>query len=221
MTVGERGTNPSQRTKKGRKSNNAQQDTGPRLEAASRRTSVAPSEAQQDGEVQQMPPPASRANPHRTPQLSAARASASRLGAFDLRPTQQAPPPTNQSESLFVEDEGWEPVHDPDDDEDDARLEWDHSADPVSGLQLDWHEKLTFVEPICHAYEPSRRTKTTRRSRRPATTESQPRISVPRAYTASLRCRQPRPLPRLISLYITRQSILLYLLKCWSNISPS
>lgn len=134
MTVGERGTNPTQRTKKGRKSNNAQQSTGPRLEAASRRTSVAPSEAQaqpQERDAQQMPPPA-RAHPHPTPQPSTARASASRIGAFDLRPTQQAPPPTNQSESLFVEDEGWEPVHDPDDDEDDARLEWDHSADPVS-----------------------------------------------------------------------------------------
>lgn len=135
MTVGERGTNPSQRTKKGRKANNAQQNTGPRLEAVSRRTSVAPSEAQgrqSEPEAQQMPPPGSRANPHPTPQLSSARASASRIGAFDLRPTQQVPPPTNQSESLFVDDEGWEPVHDPEDDEDNARLEWDHSADPVS-----------------------------------------------------------------------------------------
>jgi len=139
MTVGERGTNTGQRTKKGRKSGNAQQSTGPRLEAASRRTSVAPNDAQtqtrEQQKTQQMPPPVSRANavPQPTPQPSA-RASASRIGAFDLRPTQQAPPATNQSESLFVEDEGWEPVHDPDDEEDDARLEWDHSADPVSGL---------------------------------------------------------------------------------------
>lgn len=142
MTVGERGTNTGQRTKKGRKSGNAQQSTGPRLEAASRRTSVAPNDAQtqtrEQQKTQQMPPPVSRANavPQPTPQPSA-RASASRIGAFDLRPTQQAPPATNQSESLFVEDEGWEPVHDPDDEEDDARLEWDHSADPnPSGFRM-------------------------------------------------------------------------------------
>ena len=133
MTVGERGTNPAQKTKKGRK-NAASHNTGPRLEAASRRTSVAPSEAHPQGaEPQgQMPPPASRPNPNPTP--SATRASASRIGAFDLRPTQQPPPATNNSESLFVEDEGWEPVRDEDDDEDNARLEWDHSADPVSAL---------------------------------------------------------------------------------------
>ncbi|KFH43932.1 DNA repair protein-like protein [Hapsidospora chrysogenum ATCC 11550] len=129
MTVGERSSNPSQKTKKGRKGA-APQHSGPRLEAASRRTSVAPSETRPPAAEHQaqMPPPASRPHPNPTP--SAARASASRIGAFDLRPTQNPPPPTNASESLFVEDEGWEPVRDEDDDEDNARLEWDHSADP-------------------------------------------------------------------------------------------
>lgn len=137
MTVGERGSNPSQKTKKGRKGA-APQHSGPRLEAASRRTSVAPSETRPHAAEHQaqMPPPASRPHPNPTP--SAARASASRIGAFDLRPTQNPPPATNASESLFVEDEGWEPVRDEDDDGDNARLEWDHSADPVS-VPCGWH----------------------------------------------------------------------------------
>lgn len=81
-----------------------------------------------------MPPPASsRQPPNPTPRLSAAKASASRIGAFDFRASQRPPPPTLRSESLFVEDEAWEPVRDEDEDGDeDARLEWDHSADPVS-----------------------------------------------------------------------------------------
>ncbi|KAL6850681.1 hypothetical protein ACO1O0_007805 [Amphichorda felina] len=147
MTVGERGTNPAQKTKKGRK-NAASHNTGPRLEAASRRTSVAPSEAHPQGaEPQgQMPPPASR--PHLNPTPSATRASASRIGAFDLRPTQQPPPATNNSESLFVEDEGWEPVRDEDDDEDNARLEWDHSADPnPSALHMSRMENRQTTGP--------------------------------------------------------------------------
>ncbi|CAM1510173.1 Fc.00g005080.m01.CDS01 [Cosmosporella sp. VM-42] len=124
MTVGERGSSTGQRTKKGRK--NAVQHNGPRLEATSRRTSLAPSEAPPP--LPPPPPPSRPQNP--TPQLSAARASVSRIGAFDLRPSQR-PPPTMRSESLFVEDEGWEPVRDEDEDaEQDARLEWDHSADP-------------------------------------------------------------------------------------------
>lgn len=135
MTVGERGSNPSQKTKKGRKS--TVQNVGPRLEAVSRRTSVAPSETPQ-------PPPAPQATvprppqPNPTPHLSAARASASRMGAFDLRPSQKpsqrAPPATMRSESLFVEDDGWEPVQDDEDEDENARLEWDQSADPVSAL---------------------------------------------------------------------------------------
>ncbi|KAL2682666.1 hypothetical protein Neosp_007119 [[Neocosmospora] mangrovei] len=128
MTVGERGSNPTQRTKKGRK--NAAQNAGPRLEATSRRTSVAPSESQPPRP--QVPPPASRPQ-QLTPQMSVARASASRIGAFDLRPSQKPPPPaTMRSESLFVEDEGWEPINYDEDaeEEDNARLGWDHSADP-------------------------------------------------------------------------------------------
>lgn len=131
MTIGERGSNPAQRTKKGRK--NAAQHTGPRLEATSRRTSVAPSEA---GPPQPQPPPPPRVTPIPTPQMSAARASVSRIGAFDLRPSQRPPPPpTMRSESLFVDDAGWEPVRDEDDEaEEDARLGWDHSIDAVSGV---------------------------------------------------------------------------------------
>lgn len=128
MTVGERGSNPGQKTKKGRKN----QTNGPRLEATSRRTSVAPSETRQAPRAQEPVP--SRPHQAPTPQLSAARASASRIGAFDLRPSQRPPlAATMRSESLFVDDEGWEPVRDEDEDaEEDARLEWDHSADPVS-----------------------------------------------------------------------------------------
>ncbi|KAK8922327.1 DNA repair protein rad9 [Metarhizium anisopliae] len=66
----------------------------------------------------------------------ACEASASRIGAFDLRPSQKPPPPTIRSESLFVDDDGWEPVRDEEEDvEQDARLEWDHSADPLSRIE--------------------------------------------------------------------------------------
>jgi cell cycle checkpoint control protein RAD9A len=133
MTVGERGSNPTQKTKKGRK--NAQGNAGPRLEAASRRTSVAPSEAPQkepEPQAKAAPQAAASKPPNPTPSFSSARASASRIGAFDLRPTQQPVPPTTlRSDSLFVDDDGWQPVEDDDDDgEDNARLEWDHSAAP-------------------------------------------------------------------------------------------
>lgn len=133
MTVGERGTNPAQKTKKGRKT--AGHGNEPGLEAVSRRTSVAPSEQPQPSQVnQQSVPPAARPTvPQPTPHLSAARASASRLSAFDLRPSQRPPPPTLRSTSMFVEDDGWEPMQDEDEEaEEDARLEWDHNADPVS-----------------------------------------------------------------------------------------
>ncbi|RBR13983.1 uncharacterized protein FIESC28_07949 [Fusarium coffeatum] len=128
MTVGERGTNPAQKTKKGRK--NAPQSTGPRLEATTRRPSMPPSEPQQP---LLPPPPPSFPPPNSTPQMSAARASASRVGIFDLRPSQKpAPPATNQSESLFVEDEGWEPINYDDEElmDDNAKLGWDHSINP-------------------------------------------------------------------------------------------
>ncbi|KAG5973023.1 hypothetical protein E4U58_005870 [Claviceps cyperi] len=132
MTVGERGKNPTQRIKKGRQSTGTM--TGPRLEAVSRRTSVAPSETANHRRVQQpsqsAAPPAKSGIPNATSHMSAARASASRMGAFDLRPSQRPPPRTIRSESLFVDDNGWEPVRDEDEDaEAEARLEWDHSAD--------------------------------------------------------------------------------------------
>ncbi|KAF5020363.1 hypothetical protein F66182_7612 [Fusarium sp. NRRL 66182] len=132
MTVGERGSNTGQRTKKSRK--NAPQNAGPRLEATSRRTSMAPSESQQAPPPQAPPPPPPPSIPQRipTPQMSAARASASRVGVFDLRPSQKPPPATARSESLFVEDEGWEPVNYDDEElmEDNSKLGWDHSIDP-------------------------------------------------------------------------------------------
>lgn len=144
MTVGERGGNPAQRTKKVRKGaankgHNSISKAMPHLEETSRRTSATPSQTTADVQRQQVaspsmqPPSSSRQPPNPTPRLSAARASASRIGAFDFRPSQRPPPPTLRSESLFVEDEAWEPVRDDDEDADeDARLEWDHSADPVS-----------------------------------------------------------------------------------------
>lgn len=142
MTVGDRGANPAQKTKKGRKSA-PPKTAGPRLEAISRRTSVAPSEPPQppQNQPEPAPQPAPTASLSARPQLSTARASASRSGVFDLRPTQQQPPPqaTMMSESLFVDDDGgWEPMRDEDEDEeeDNARLGWDHSAEPVSLITL-------------------------------------------------------------------------------------
>ncbi|KLP18479.1 rad9 protein [Fusarium fujikuroi] len=146
MTVGERGTNTGQRTKKGRK--NATQNTGPRLEATSRRTSIAPPESQPAPAP--APPPPSLPQPNPTPQMSAARASASRVGAFDLRPSQRpAPPATNRSESLFVEDEGWEPINYEDEElaEDNAKLGWDHSIDP-NASDIDTSRFLENLAPV-------------------------------------------------------------------------
>lgn len=163
MTVGERGSNPTQRTKKGKK--NAAQDTGPRLEAASRRESVAPMAApsetaqapaarQSTAQKAQQPSPGMRPPvTNNAPQIGAPRASASKIGAFDLRPSQHAtqrpPPPTMGSPSLFVDDEGWEPVADEDEDlEEDARLGWDHSAETVSGIDSSLYSAtLTIQNP--------------------------------------------------------------------------
>ncbi|RDA86260.1 hypothetical protein CP532_5093, partial [Ophiocordyceps camponoti-leonardi (nom. inval.)] len=170
MTVGERGSNPDQKTKKGRK--NAARHGAARLEATSRRTSVDPSEmtGQKHSQVLRPGPPiASMMQPPKpVPNIAPAKASASRIGAFDLRPSQKPPPPpTLQSESLFVEDEGWEPVRDEDEDGDeDARLEWDHSAEPnltavgmdrgindLSGGQVPF--QAAEAEPTC--LEPTQR----------------------------------------------------------------
>lgn len=131
MTVGERGSNPAQKTRKGRKS--APANNAPRLEAASRKTSVAPSEAPvQHPEATEPTQASARIPPPSTSRPAGTiRASVSRMSAFDLRPSQKPPPPTLRSESLFVDDEGWEPVRDEDEDaEENAQLGWDHSADP-------------------------------------------------------------------------------------------
>ncbi|KAI0597582.1 Rad9-domain-containing protein [Biscogniauxia sp. FL1348] len=110
MTVGERGA-PGQKTKKARASSKASQ---PQLEAAaSRATSRGP-----------MPPP----QPPRQEPMPSLRPSIT-------RPSQRPPPATLESESLFVpqdNDEQWEPVNvgDEEDEEDNARLEWDASGDP-------------------------------------------------------------------------------------------
>ncbi|OAA78863.1 DNA repair protein Rad9 [Akanthomyces lecanii RCEF 1005] len=131
MTVGERGSNPAQKTKKGRKS--APANNAPRLEAASRKTSVAPSEAPvQHPEATEPTQASARIPPPSTSRpVGTIRASVSRMSAFDLRPSQKPPPPTLRSQSLFVDDEGWEPVRDEDEDaEENAQLGWDHSADP-------------------------------------------------------------------------------------------
>ncbi|EWZ35713.1 hypothetical protein BFJ63_vAg6346 [Fusarium oxysporum f. sp. narcissi] len=146
MTIGERGANTGQRTKKGRK--NATQNTGPRLEATSRRPSMAPPESQPAPAPAPPPPSLPQHNP--TPQMSAARASASRVGAFDLRPSQRpAPPATNRSESLFVEDEGWEPINYEDEElaEDNAKLGWDHSIDP-NASDMDTSRFLENLAPV-------------------------------------------------------------------------
>ncbi|GKU04405.1 dna repair protein rad9 [Fusarium langsethiae] len=155
MTVGERGTNTGQRTKKGRK--NAPQTTGPRLEATTRGPSMPPSESQQPQPPAPPPPSMPQHNP--TPQMSAARASASRVGVFDLRPSQKpAPPATNQSESLFVEDEGWEPINYDDEElmDDNAKLGWDHSINPnASAMDMSrFSENPAPADPGAEAEQP-------------------------------------------------------------------
>ncbi|RYP10433.1 hypothetical protein DL764_000616 [Monosporascus ibericus] len=115
MTVGERGA-PGQKTKMGRANAKVPRQ---QLEAgASRATSHAPTPARQP--LQQ---PAAQSNP-----MPSLRPSIS-------RPSQRPPPATLQDESLFVPQENedqWEPVHlgEDEDEEDNARLEWDASGIP-------------------------------------------------------------------------------------------
>lgn len=141
MTVGERSANPAQKTKRTRGANGPKAAPRQQLEAASRRQSAAPSEAPSLREQSQQAPPGpeeiarpSAMPPPPQPMLSAR--NTIHASAFDLRPSQRAPPPaTMRSEGLFVDDDNfqWEPVRDDDeDDEDNARLEWDHSAQKVS-----------------------------------------------------------------------------------------
>lgn len=134
MTFGERGTNPAQITKKGNKASNVDKAM-PRLEATSRRANETSAELyppqESPGKHRYPPRMSHQLLPNPTPQRSAARASASRLSAFDLRPSQIPPRPTLRSQSLFVDDDGWVPPEDEADDEEDARLEWDYSVNYV------------------------------------------------------------------------------------------
>ncbi|KAG6004349.1 hypothetical protein E4U21_001162 [Claviceps maximensis] len=171
MTVGERCKNPTQKVKKGRQG--ASNNTGPRLEAVSQRTSVAPSESidqPRNHQTSQSTASLTRngiPNPT-TPHLSAPRASASRIGAFDLRPSQKPPPPTVPSESLFVDDDGWEPVRDEDEGaEEEARLEWDHSADPPSVA------RMSRIEEESHTAGPGRQEEPRSQSAAAAETEAE------------------------------------------------
>ncbi|KAG7123327.1 DNA repair protein rad9 like [Verticillium longisporum] len=101
MTVGERGGNPAQKTRKGSKAVNGARQRQ-QLEPTSRRESAAPSQvSERQPDVEDQAPP-------------------------------KRPPPTStmRSEGLFVEDDRWEPVNDDEEEEENARLEWDHSAQP-------------------------------------------------------------------------------------------
>ncbi|PNH60740.1 hypothetical protein VD0002_g6946 [Verticillium dahliae] len=133
MTVGERGGNPAQKTRKGSKAVNGARQRQ-QLEPTSRRASAAPSQAserQPDVEDQAPPKVSSGMPPPPQPSMPSGRATAARTSAFDLRPSQRPPPTsTMRSEGLFVEDDRWEPVNDDEEEEENARLEWDHSAQP-------------------------------------------------------------------------------------------
>ncbi|KAL7626149.1 hypothetical protein AAE478_002919 [Parahypoxylon ruwenzoriense] len=119
MTVGERGA-PGQKAKKPR--SNVKGPKPPQLEAAaSRATSHAPTPAPQ------LPP---QAQVSRLEQVPSLRPPVN-------RPSQRPPPATFESESLFVpqEDEHqWDPVNigGEEDEEENARLEWDARGDLVS-----------------------------------------------------------------------------------------
>ncbi|RYP26061.1 hypothetical protein DL768_011871 [Monosporascus sp. mg162] len=115
MTVGERGA-PGQKAKTARANAKVPRQ---QLEAgASRATSHAPTPARQP-----MQQPTAQSNP-----MPSLRPSIS-------RPSQRPPPATLQDESLFVPQENedqWEPVNlgEDEDEEDNARLEWDTSGIP-------------------------------------------------------------------------------------------
>lgn len=130
MTVGERGNNPAQRTKK--RSKDSRGNAGPRIETAFSCTSAVPTETTPGIQPQHMVSSSSGTWTIQKPMPNASKASTSRIGAFDLRPSQKPPAPTMQSESLFVDDNVWEPVRNDEGDEEDAALEWDHSTVPVS-----------------------------------------------------------------------------------------
>jgi cell cycle checkpoint control protein RAD9A len=125
MTVGERGA-PGQKQKKTRASANAKAPRQQELEAtASRATSRAASRAASHAPTPALQPtPARQDAPMPSLRPSATLAS------------QRPPPPAFDDDSLFVpmdNDNQWEPVKlNEDEDEENARLEWDASAPPVS-----------------------------------------------------------------------------------------
>lgn len=119
MTVGERGVS-GQKTKKTRA--NAKGPAGPQLESTvSRADSHTPAPVQ---------PPAPRTPQSRPNPMPSLRPPIE-------RPSQRPPPATLESESLFVpqdNDEQWEPVNvdEEEEEEENARLGWDASGNPVS-----------------------------------------------------------------------------------------
>ncbi|AEO69136.1 uncharacterized protein THITE_2119201 [Thermothielavioides terrestris NRRL 8126] len=124
MTVGEKDA-MTQKHKNPRA--NAAKAAGPELDSASHRASSAANENPQG-------PPASASHPPQQQQKTPTRP---RQPAFEIRPQPMPPPMTARSEPLFVnqaeDDEQWEPVN-PDEDEEeeeDARLEWNATDEPV------------------------------------------------------------------------------------------
>jgi cell cycle checkpoint control protein RAD9A len=114
MTVGERA---AQGQKPNKTRGNAKAPRPQQLDAAaSRATSHAPT-------------PAPQPTPARQDHMPSLRPSM-------VRPSQRPPPPAFEDDSLFVpmdNDNQWEPVNlNEDEDEENARLEWDASARPVS-----------------------------------------------------------------------------------------
>ncbi|OTB20726.1 hypothetical protein K445DRAFT_313208 [Daldinia sp. EC12] len=115
MTVGERGA-PGQKAKKNR--GGAKGPKPPQLEAAtSRAASHAPTP------VPRVPPQPQATRPDPVPSLRPS----------IIRPSQRPPPATFESESLFVpqdDEHQWDPVNlGEDDEEENARLEWDIRGD--------------------------------------------------------------------------------------------
>mgnify|MGYP002620700806 FL=1 len=133
MTVGEK--DALSQKHKNLRANTASKIPRPELDASSHRaSSVANSSHQNSHEVASAPV----ATPTSMPAPPQLRTSARpRNSAFEIRP-QPIPPhsaATAQSESLFVsqgdEDEQWEPVNPEGEDEENARLEWNATNDPV------------------------------------------------------------------------------------------
>lgn len=132
MTVGERGA-PGQKTKKARgaaKGPKPQQLEAAASRAASRAASHAPTPAPK------LPTPKPQAS-RPDPPVPSLRPSIS-------RPSQRPPPATFESESLFVpqdDEHQWDPVNaGEEEDEENARLEWDVSGEMVS---------TPFIQALC------------------------------------------------------------------------